>query len=249
MMPNYLLVLRFVGTAFHGSQRQTNASSVQEELEKALSTVLRERLVVRPCSRTDTGVHAEMFCCNFFTEKEFEAGRLMHSLNAVLPPAIAVYDLKKVSDSFSAQKSCIAKEYVYRIWNSAQRNPFYEDLAYHFPRPLDVSQLDKEAKCFIGEHDFAAFCASGSSVNSTVRTIFDASVKREGDMVVFSTSGNGFLYNMVRIMVGTLLDISDGKIESGSIPKIIESKDRSLAGKTAPAMGLYLNKVVYPEDI
>ena len=248
-MKNYLLTLRFIGTAFHGSQRQTNASSVQEELEKALLTILRERITVRPCSRTDAGVHANMFCCNFFTEAAFEPDRLVYSLNAVLPRQIAVYDLKKVSDTFSAQKSCSAKEYIYKILNSPQRNPFFEGLALHFSRPLDSGFLDAEAKAFIGEHDFAAFCASGSSVNSTVRTVFDASVRREGELVIFSVRGNGFLYNMVRIMVGTLLDVSDGKIESGSIPQIIERKERSLAGVTAPATGLYLNKVFYPENI
>lgn len=248
-MKNYLLCLRFDGSAFHGSQRQKNATSIQKALENALSVILRQDTKIKMCSRTDAGVHANMFCVNFFTDVVFDSSKLVCSLNGILPRSVAVYGITSVKNDFNAQKSCISKEYIYKIWNSSYRNPFLENYALHFTRELDVDLLNGEAKAFSGEHDFAAFCASGSNVSSTVRTIYDASLKRDGELVTFTVRGNGFLYNMVRIMTGTLLDIANGKIERGNIHHIINSKDRNLAGATAPSKGLYLNRVFYPEDI
>ena len=246
---NYLLTLRFDGSAFHGSQRQSTDITVQEETERALSTFLRERITVYPCSRTDAGVHAEMFCCNFFTGALFDGRRLLRGFNALVPPSLAAYDVRQVGDSFNARKDALAKTYTYRIWNAEQRNPFYEKTAFHFPRRLDEDFLAEIARDFLGEHDFAAFCASGSSVRSTVRTVYSFDVRREGDLVLFIVTGNGFLYNMVRIMTGTLLDISDGKLPADSIPLLLDGRSRLLAGQTAPACGLFLSKVYYPEDI
>lgn len=247
MMKNYLLTLCFDGNAFHGSQKQNNADTIQQTVETALATILRKPHTIYCCSRTDAGVHANMFCCNFFTDAEFENKRLLRGMNAVLPKEIAVFDCSEVEESFHARKSAIKKEYIYKIWNAPQRNPFASDYSLHFHRPLDEKMLNEQAKDYIGEHNFSAFCSAGATVSTFERTIYDAEVTRQGDYVVFKVVGNGFLYNMVRIMVGTLLDISDGKIPAGSIPDIIKSKDREKAGITAPACGLYLNKVYYTE--
>lgn len=242
---NIKLTLRYDGSAFHGWQFQPNCVTVEEEMKKACARILGEQVKLHSCSRTDAGVHANMFCCNFRTDSDRDNSKLMLGLNAVLPESVAVYACDDVPDDFHARYDCKGKEYVYKIWNGAQRNPFYGNYALHFPKHLDESFLDSQAKHFIGTHDFLSFCASGSTVKSTVRTVFDCGVTREGELVIFRVRGDGFLYNMVRIMVGTLLDISNGKIEKDSIEKIILSNNRENAGITAKPQGLYLNKVFY----
>lgn len=244
-MRNYRLTICFDGGAFHGSQSQPDLVTVQSVISQGLETILRKPHSITCCSRTDAGVHANGFVCNFHSDVDFEIKRLVRGLNAVLPPQIAVIECDEVEEDFHARKSAIKKQYIYKIWNHTQRNPFATGYSLHFPRYIDEKFLNTQAKQFIGEYDFSAFCASGASVNTFTRTIYDCSVKREGDYIIFSVTGNGFLYNMVRIMVGTLLDIADGKIEPDSIKDIINSKDRSKAGVTAPANGLYLNKVYY----
>lgn len=246
-MRNIKLTLMYDGTHFHGYQFQPGLVTVEGELKKALFRLLGEEAKPVSCSRTDAGVHANEFCCNFKTENGRECEKLLRGLNAVLPLGVAVTKCEDVPESFHSRYDCLGKEYIYKIWNSKVRNPFLEGHALFYPFLLDEKLLDSKAKAFIGTHDFKAFCASGSSVKTTERTVFDCSVKRDGELVVFSVSGNGFLYNMVRIMVGTLLSISEGKIEKDSIEKIILSKDRELAGVTAKPDGLYLNKVFYPE--
>ena len=186
-----------------------------------------------------------MFCCNFRTYTDRENDKIIKGLNAVLPDSIGVYDIKDMPYDFHARFDCKGKEYIYKIWNGKHKNPFLTDYALHYPYELDAELLDRQAKDFIGTHDFSAFCAAGSSVHSTVRTITDCSVERQGELVTFSVTGDGFLYNMVRIMVGTLLCINSGKLSEGSIPEIIESCDRNNAGITAKAQGLYLNRVYY----
>lgn len=246
-MRNLKLTLRYDGSVFHGWQFQPNCVTVEEELKKACFQILREEVKIQSCSRTDAGVHANMFCCNFKTNCERENSKIMVGLNAVLPESVAVYACDDVSDDFHARYSCKGKEYIYKIWNERQRNPFYNKYALHYPRKLDVALLDKAAKAFVGEHDFAALCSSGSSVLSTVRTVYDCSVEKENELVIFKVRGNGFLYNMVRIMVGTLLEVNDGKIPADSISDIINSKKRERSGITAPPQGLYLNRVFYEE--
>ena len=245
MSRNIKLTLRYDGCAFHGWQYQPNCVPVEGELKKACERILGEQVKLHSCSRTDAGVHANMFCCNFHTESDRKNEKLMTGLNAVLPTGAAVYGCEDVPDGFHARYDCKGKEYVYKIWNSPQRNPFYVGHALHYPAGLDVDFLNTQARQFIGRHDFTSFCASGSSVKTTVRTIFDCRVEREGEMVYFGVHGDGFLYNMVRIMVGTLLDISGGKIEPDSIERIINAGNRQLAGVTAQPQGLYLNKVFY----
>ncbi len=244
-MRNLLLTISFDGTAYHGWQVQENAVTVQQTLQDALEQICRKRDNIVGCSRTDAGVHANMYCCNLRTESPIECGKLINALNAVLPDDIAVSDCREVDYEFHARYDCKSKEYIYKIWNSPNRNPFLKGYALHWKYPLDEKLLDSLAKQFIGTYDFSAFCAAGSSVEDTVRTVKNACVTREGDLVTFRVEANGFLYNMVRIMVGTLLDISAGKIPADAIPGIIKSKNRNLAGITARPEGLYLNRITY----
>ena len=244
-MNNYKLILTYDGTPYHGWQMQDNAITVQQCLSEAIERIFGEKCTIYGSSRTDKGVHALGFCCNFRTDKDRDCEKIAYGLNAVLPESICVLECSKADESFNARFDAKGKEYIYKIWNSRRRNPFLIDKALHHPIPSDAEMLDKEAKDYIGTHDFSAFCAAGGTTVSNVRTIFDCSVERDGDLVTFKVKGDGFLYNMVRIMVGTLLDINSGKIEKGSIPAIIESKSRLSAGITAKAQGLYLNEVYY----
>lgn len=242
---NHLITLRYDGTAYHGWQRQENAVTVQEKVEDAIEELFGERVSASGCSRTDTGVHANCFKCNFKTVKELPDASIISGLNHFLPDDIAVYDSCEVPGDFNARFNCASKEYIYKIYNGRYPDPFYNNRAQAYKYPLDERLLDEQAKQYIGTYDFTAFRASGATVKTTVRTVMAAGVERYGDLVVFRVEADGFLYNMVRIMVGTLLYISEGKIERNSIPAVIESKNRLRAGKTAEACGLYLNKVNY----
>lgn len=244
-MKNLLLEISYNGMNYHGWQVQQNAVTVQEKLQDAIEAVFGKREDVKGCSRTDSGVHANKFCCNFKTEKNIPVQKIPDALNANLPADISVKSCREVDSDFHARYDCKGKEYIYKIWNAPTRNPFLEKLCCFYRYHLDEKMLSEEAKDFIGTYDFSAFCAAGSSVEDKTREIYSFEVKRVNDEVLFIVSGNGFLYNMVRIMVGTLLDISSGKIEKGSIKKIIESKNRSEAGFTVAADGLYLNDVYY----
>ena len=173
----------------------------------------------------------------------------MGSLNAVLPESIAVTGCVDVPDSFHARYDCRRKGYVYRVWNSAARNPFIDRYSWHYKPRLDADFLDAQANAFVGTHDFTSFCASGSSVADKVRTVSSFRVERQGDEVRFIVEANGFLYNMVRIMVGTLIEISENKIEKDKLVDIIDIKDRKYAGRTAPAIGLFLDRVYYEDAI
>lgn len=246
-MRNILFYMRFDGSNYHGWQVQKNALSVQETLQDAIEASLGAREDVIGCSRTDSGVHANMYCFNMRTSSVLESGRIMEAINAHLPADIALYDCREAGDGFHSRYSCASKEYVYKIWNSRYRNPFYEKYSLRYPRRLDEAAMAEEAKSFLGAHDFSGFCSIKSKVADTVRNVNRFSVTREGDLVLIAVEADGFLYNMVRIMVGTLLFIEMGRIKSGALPEIIVSKDRKLAGYTVPAQGLYLNKVSYPD--
>ena len=246
-MRNIKLIIQYDGAAFHGFQQQPNGDTVEAQLKAAVSRILGEQVVIYGCSRTDAGVHANAFCCNFHTQSDRPCSLLQRGLNAVLPPQIAVLSCEEVSLSFHARYDCKGKEYIYRIWNGQTRNPFLLDRALFYPQKLDVPMLHAQAAQFVGTHDFAAFCASGASVKTTERTIYQSKLERDGDLVTFTVCGNGFLYNMVRIMVGTLLDIQRGKLEPDSIPAILQSRSRERAGVTAPGEGLFLNRVFYQE--
>lgn len=247
-MRNLLLTISYKGTNYHGFQVQKNAVTVCEVLQNAMEVLFKERPDVKGCSRTDSGVHADMYCVSFKTESELSCESIRTSLDALLPEDIAVKDCEEVGADFHARYSCKGKRYVYKIWNAPYMSPFYQGLALHYPRPLDENLLDAVCTDFIGKHDFTAFSGAKNEQEDCEREIFDCQIEREGELVTFSVTGDGFLYNMVRIMAGTLLAVNEGKIEPDEIPEIIASKDRSRAGKTARPEGLYLNYILYNED-
>lgn len=244
-MRNILLTIKYLGTAYSGWQVQANAPSVQETLQDAIEKLFGVRESVVGCSRTDAGVHANMYCCNIRTSSGLPCDVVVRGLNAHLPDDIAVVSCRDVDYDFHARYDCCGKEYIYIIHNSHIRDPFLLGRSWDFKKQIDASFLNEQAQAFVGTHDFAAFCASGSSVQSTVRTVKAFRVTRDGDNVIMSVSADGFLYNMVRIMVGTLTDITLGRIKPDTIPEIIASCDRKNAGVTAPPQGLYLNRVYY----
>lgn len=244
-MRNLLVTLSYDGSYYHGWQIQKNAVTVQEVFQKALEKVLCENTDIKGCSRTDSGVHANMYCVSFKTEKSIPCENMVRALNTYLPKNIAVTSCIEVSDDFHARYSVKSKRYVYRIYNGKIRNPFLEKYAFHYRYPIDEKYLNDEAQAFLGTHDFSGFCSANSDVEDTIRTVYSFSVERSGDDVFFNVEADGFLYNMVRIMIGTLLFISEGKIKSGELSAIIDSKKRSAAGKTAPPQGLYLDFVNY----
>lgn len=240
-----MLTIRFDGTYFSGWQVQPNGITVQQRLQDALEAFLGTRPDVTGCSRTDAGVHANQFCLHFDTDSNMSPLAIINAVNAHLPESIAAYDCKEVPLDFHARYSCKAKNYIYKIYNSKFRNPFYKNYALLYRRPLDVELLNCCCKKFLGTHDFAGFCSSNSSVIDTVRTINNFGVFKKDDLIIVSITADGFLYNMVRILVGTLLYINEGKIDHDSIPELINSKDRKKAGPTVPPCGLYLNRVYY----
>lgn len=244
-MTCYMIKLRFDGTNYAGYQRQANANTVGEEVLKALTAFFGSVEALSGCSRTDSGVHANCYCASFRAEKRAEPDRVVRGLNGLLPRDISVFDCCEVPLEFHARYSVKSKEYVYYILNSRIRDPFYEKYALLFPLPLDTEELNRECEAFVGTHDFSAFCAAGASVGDKTRTVESARFERQGDLVSFRVRGDGFLYNMVRIMVGTCLDIAAGKIEKGKIKEIIDSGNRKNAGHTAPAHGLFLDSVIY----
>ena len=244
-MRNIKLLIQYDGAAFHGFQQQPNGDTVEARLKAAIHRITGESVTVYGCSRTDAGVHANAFCCNFKTGSDRPCELLQRGLNAVLPPQIAVLSCEEAAVGFHARYDCLGKEYVYQIWNGKTRNPFLLDRALFYPFELDTGFLHQQAQAFVGTHDFASFCASGTGVKTTERTVYSCCVERQGNLVTFKVCGNGFLYNMVRIMVGTLLDMQRGKIAKDTIPGIIHERTREAAGITAPPQGLFLNRVFY----
>ena len=248
-MRNLLFTAAFDGSAFHGWQQQKNASSVQETVKNAVYSLTGEKVSVTGCSRTDAGVHAKQYCFNFKTDSTIPESGFVPALITRFPRELAVFDCKRVREDFNARFDCRKKEYEYVIYNEKIMSPFLYRYAYHYRFFLDEELLNRASKEFIGTYDFSAFCASGAQVVSKVRTVYDASVRREGEKVIFKVSGDGFLYNMVRIMAGTLIGVNEKKIACENIKSIIEEKDRTRAGATLPPQGLYLNRVFYGGDI
>lgn len=245
MARNLLVRCSYCGSAYHGFQIQKNGDTVAARLMDAIFRVTGEASPTIGCSRTDAGVHAREYFFNFHTDAKISAERLPAALSAHLPYDIAVTECREVPEDFHARYRAVGKEYCYLIHNSPVRDPFCERLKYHYRYPLDEKLMNRAAEGFLGTHDFSAFCSAGSSVKDTVRTITFTEVRREGDLVIFTVRGTGFLYNMVRIMAGTLLGVAEGKLGAQEIPEIIQSRERSRAGATAPAHGLYLNRVFY----
>lgn len=247
-MRNLKVFIAYNGANYHGFQRQDNASSIQETVEKAIGKLLKiPPPVIYGCSRTDTGVHAREFCFNVHIDNRIPCDGFVKGMNTLLPPDIAVLSCEDVDDDFHARYCARGKEYVYVINNLPQRDVFLQDLAFHYPYKLDIDAMNSAAKLMIGEHDFGGFCrAEGKArMKSTVRTIYDINVTEQNGRCEVRISGNGFLYNMVRIVTGTLIYISEGKRSEQDIINALETGDRSFSGITLPPSGLYLNKVFY----
>lgn len=245
-MRNLLLTIAYSGKNFHGWQVQENALTVQEVFQDALFQIIRERPDIKGCSRTDAGVHANRYCVSLKTEHPITEEHLMLAMNRYLPKSAAVLSVERVPDDFHARYSCKGKEYVYRVWNSRVRNPFLDGYALHYRYPIDEKALDGFAQAFVGTHDFSSFCTlDRREKGDFTRTVKYFRIERDGDEVRFSVAADGFLYNMVRIMVGTLLAVQQGRIDGNALSDIIRAENRKAAGPTAPAEGLYLNKVFY----
>lgn len=244
-MRYFKMTIAYDGTVYHGWQRQNNALAVQEVVERALFRLTGQSVVVQGCSRTDAGVHAREYVLSFSLDSTIDPRGLQLGLNSWLPDDIGVMKCEETHKDFHARYCCKGKEYEYIVHNSRLKNPFYKNSVFRNTYPIDEKKLDRAAKAFVGTHDFKAMCSTACDKEITVRTIHSFDVRREGELVIFTVSGDGFLYNMVRIMVGTLLFVNEGKIKEEELPEILLSMDRKRAGKTVPPQGLYLNKVYY----
>ncbi len=243
---NILLTISYDGSAYHGYQIQQNALTIQEVFQTALEKIIGKDYQIKGCSRTDSGVHANMYCLSLKTSHKIPTVRLKGALNRFLPLDIVVIKSEDVSDDFHARYSCTSKQYIYKILNSEHRNPFLNGYVYHYRYNLDVEMLNRVAQQYVGTYDYTSFCTiDNREKGDLTRTVKSFSVYKEDDIVIMSVEADGFLYNMVRIMVGTLLRVAQGKFKEDDIIKIIKAKDRFKAGPTAPASGLYLNKVNY----
>ncbi len=233
------------GTAYHGFQRQKNGITIQESLEEAIKKITGEMCTVTGCGRTDAGVHALCYTANFFTTSSISCQRLPFALNAMLPEDIRVFAAEDVSVDFHARYSAKEKTYAYKIVNLPFANVFLSKYSWFYPAKLDIEKMKRGAEHIVGRHDFAAFMAAGSPVSSTVRTISALTVSEKNGIIDIEVTADGFLYNMVRIIVGTLVYAGCGKIEPDEIKNIILSGDRVRAGVTAPPEGLSLKEVIY----
>ena len=247
-MRNIALKLMYNGGAYHGWQVQKNAVSVCETLQRALAMVCGERVKLTGCGRTDAGVHAERYVANFRTLSRIPTERLPFAVNTHTPEDVVVRAAFEVADGFNAIGSCRKKEYTYRIYNAPVKNPFYVNRAYFYPKRLDEAVMDRAARAFEGTHDFRAVRSVGTETRTTVRTVYYCRVDRAGELLELRVCANGFLYNMVRAITGTVLYAAEGKLTAEDIPRILDSGNRTLAGPTVPPGGLYLTKLWYEDE-
>lgn len=246
-MRNIKLILQYDGSNYHGWQRQVNAVTIQELVENAIAQVTGEKVTLFGCGRTDAGVHAKNYVCNFFTCSRFDAKRFAYAINSRLPDDVACLASEEVPDAFDSRWAS-AKTYTYLIYNSEIPDVFMNNRAWRYRYPIDIDAMKKAAESFIGEHDFIGFASSGFTVKTTVRTIYALDITKDDKLITINVTGNGFLYNMVRIIAGTLVFCGAGRINPDDMPEIIASCDRQRAGITAPAEGLYLSEVFYGDD-
>lgn len=244
-MNNIKLTIEYDGTNYYGWQRQKDKVTIQEAIEEAIASLTKEEVEVTGSSRTDAGVHAKGFVANFKTNSSIPPERFRDALNTKLPDDIVIIKSEKENDDFHARYNAKGKTYEYSLLNTEAPTALYRNYTYHPKYSLDVEAMKEAAKYFIGTHDFIAFRTQGSSVKGTVRTIFDLKVEENDKIIKISVTGDGFLYNMVRIIVGTLIEVGRGKNKPQDIEMIISSKDRRLAGFCVPAKGLVLKEVYY----
>lgn len=245
-MPNFRMTLCYDGGRYNGWQRQGNThNTIQEKLEAALGGILAQPVEVAGSGRTDAGVHARAQTASFRAKTEMTADELLHALRAGLPGDIGVLSLTEAPPRFHARLSCTGKTYVYRVWNSETPNVFARKYVYVLPQPLDLAAMRRAAEALCGTHDYTSFCANRHMKKSAVRTVERIDVVRVGDEVQLAFSGDGFLYHMVRILTGTLLEVGLGERSAAKMTDILAAKDRTAAGKTAPAQGLILWETRY----
>ncbi|MFB0919864.1 MAG: tRNA pseudouridine(38-40) synthase TruA [Oscillospiraceae bacterium] len=244
-MRNIALRLAYDGTKYHGWQVQKNDITVAETLEQALTKICEHPVKVVGCGRTDAGVHALRYCANFKTDCTIPTDRIPLAVNALLPYDIAATDAVEAPEDFNSILSCIKKEYVYKLQNSHIRDPFLTSRACFFPSPLDPERMKAAAKSFEGTHDFKAVRSVGTETKTTVRTVYWCEIEKAGDMISLRICADGFLYNMVRAIMGTVVYAGLGKIEPSEIPALLAVGDRRLTGPTMPPQGLYMSRVWY----
>ncbi|HXF74754.1 MAG TPA: tRNA pseudouridine(38-40) synthase TruA [Methylomirabilota bacterium] len=242
---NVKLTVEYDGTNYCGWQVQPNGESIQAALERAVSTFLGASTRITGSGRTDAGVHALGQVANFFTEKEFAPHRLRRGLNALTPLAITIKEVEIVADSFDARRDARSRVYEYRILNRPTPSPFYLNRAWHVHAPLDVGAMREAIACLIGEHDFSSFRAAGCDAAHPVRKIYANSLEARGELLIYAVEATAFLRHMVRNIVGTLVEVGHGLRAPQSFKELLEARDRTKAGITAPAHGLYLVEVKY----
>lgn len=246
-MRNIVLFLTYVGTAYHGWQVQKRDVTIGQTMEEAAASIVGHPVKMTGCGRTDAGVHARRYVANFRTTSTIPCDRLPYAMNTRLPEDIVVTGAMEVHKDFNAIGSCVRKEYTYLIYNSRIRDPFYVDRAWFYPRHLDETVMQRAAAQFVGTHDFAAVRSVGTEVRSTVRTCHYFRVERMGDLIQCKVCCDGFLYNMARAMVGTVVYAAEGKIDPEEIGALLESGNRTAAGPTVPPGGLYMTQLWYDD--
>lgn len=246
-MRNIKLTIEYEGKDYNGWQKQPNKLNIQGEIERAIQIVTGQEADLIGSGRTDAGVHAFGQVANFKIESDFPIEKLATAINSQLKKSIRVLKAEEVPLEFHSRYHCHKKTYGYIIENSEQGTAIYRNTTYHVSQPLDVEKMQQAANYLVGEHDFSSFKSSGTSSKSSVRTIYQAQVLKEQTRVIIMLTGNGFLYNMVRIIAGTLVEIGLGHMEPTEMQKILEAKDRQRAGKTLAAQGLFLMNVEYEE--
>lgn len=247
-MKRYMLRVAYDGTNYHGWQAQDNANTIEQELNKALSQLTGEEIVVMGASRTDAGVHAMDNVAVFDSDTTIPGEKIMYALSPLLPKDIIVQSSCEVPDGFHPRYQETRKTYEYQISNGKRINPLNQRFSCHVKEPLDEQTMNAAASYLVGTHDFKSFCSTGSQAKSTVRTVYECQVTREGDMVYILVSGNGFLYNMIRIIAGTLIKVGLGAWKPERVLEALDARDRKVAGPTAPAQGLTLMAVEYAEE-
>jgi tRNA pseudouridine38-40 synthase len=243
-MRNIMITIQYDGSDYYGWQKQNDKPGIQSIIEDSIYKITKENVDLISSGRTDRGVHAIGQVANFKTTAKIPVEKIPGAINSSLPEDISIIDAKEVDENFHSRYCSTKKRYRYVIYNNKYKNPIYRKYSYHVKHNLDFEKMKEESRYLMGKHDFIGFMSTGSSIKTTVRNIYDIELKKEGDFIVLEIEGNGFLYNMVRIIAGTLIDIGRGRITE-SLKDIIESKERSRAGHTAHANGLFLKKVYY----
>lgn len=243
---NYKMIIEYDGTRYNGWQKQGNSeNTIQQKIEDVLFKMTEKAIEINGSGRTDAGTHALGQTANFHTDSEMNCDEMVKYFNKYLPKDIAVTDIQEADNRFHARLNAKGKKYIYRIWNSSVHNVFERNYLFSYDNELDVDAMKKAASFLVGQHDFKAFSSIKKNKKSTVREIYSIDISKKGDEISFLFYGNGFLYNMIRIIVGTLIDVGEGKIQPESINGILESCSRENAGKTMPSCGLTLLEVLY----